>query len=696
MTPCASVGLRSAGLLLLVVIMGGVSLCHAAEDTPAAGDERAARAIALAWSPRESDRARLRAYVEQTSAADEVVGRRMAFLELMSRPRDADFLAGLDDAAAWRLALPERRALRVAQSRVAGESVEDLQAAGRHNRFASIFNAMAGLAVRLVQFDFSAITRVGLAVGRALGYGDLTPRERKELFVLERHALPSSSPRDPHRLSPEIEGQLERRRSALETRQQVAREGQLRRLADEATRQRRFEEARGWIARLPEALQQPLRERLEAAEARARRERSGGTRVAPDYAPLLPVERPLLHALLAGNAARVEAERRAAVARRPQWAGTLAARHVQAVVGLRARRPAMARQAFEGLPADHPLRHEVELFPELAAERAEQLRRAEVRYVIWRGQRRPADDAYIALYGAAGGPAGALGAGIVLGGNALIRAVASAFRSPVEPVDFSDAAMHAAASPMLSKEDRTMWRMRAMQAWSDAGMPERAMRLDGATRQWLELAAPDEALLAELREETARQFLRRASDTPPGPERRERLQAVGRLYPGTRAATIAAERLSDLDEESGIDAASGELRILADDLAPGGSYAKLAGLIPLAPELIPPVPRGAVGLQRLVITPARLPELPRAEAHLSDGRMLPLPVGERLAAMAFAHAEALRTEGRLEEGYQREFRRQILPIGVEGGIGGSGVDFTPRIREIPFRDRDAHLFREAR
>jgi len=659
---------------------------HAAEERPvpaqALEDEALRAAVAHAWQPSPTGKPPAPA-----PNLDPQFRAALAVLDAMARPTDAAFLNATRALEADELLGPAlqpaaRRALGLARQEVIGEGTERLRHDARFNQVAGVFNTVAGAFLDLLQGDATVFARVTLSIGRAFGFGRMVSRERAELEVLRRHtvALREKDPRG--RLDPLTEKALAARENVLAARRAKEMESDALGVLDEALTNERFFEARGWVMLLPAAARPEAGERIAAAEASVLRRSAAHLRVDPANRLAVPNERRLILGILLDGAlprlTDLDAES-------PKWQHPVAALSARRKSAYNAERAAL-------LAAGYPLaRWELGLFPDVAAEHAEALEAARIRYYVVRGRRAVADNAYLALYGAAAGPVGAVSTGILFGLDAALRGVAVWFRRPFAADDLASAAMVAANSPVLPIHERAKWLARAAEIHRQAGLADRALALQEVERPRLGLGEAPRELLAELSEEAANTLVRRAADDEiPLDRRRALLVAAIDRYPSTPSAVKAKERLDALPPATMIEARTRSVSVVAKDMMPGGPLGSWPGRLRLPSAWLDGDPKnGELKALRVTGRPAEL----RLELAEGESRIWPIETSqaEELEDSVRALVHALASDA----GYEARFRRQLLPIGVEGGFGGGGFDFQPRLKEIPYRAPDAHLYRDA-
>jgi hypothetical protein len=585
-------------------------------------------------------------------------------------------------------------------SRLAGR----LRSESRFNVAAEAVNALLSAPLAIIQGNGVAIGHAGLAIGRLFGRGSLTPRERKELLLLREESGAGWAG------LPELErASALARLAALEERHRAERADFLEERAIESLRFHAYAEADFWASARDAATNDPpssassakrqaergatarsageATERSDRARLAWRRGRGLSLTLAPDFDDARG-NRPLLLAIatrdsaelldLANRSKRIEPSERdylhflaAALRGRPDAAAPLAERLAAREDDARDRLAAFAREA----------RRDATLFPLAEAERQRDYYEARVRHFALTGSRDLGEHGYLLAYGAIGGATGLTGIGVFYGLDSAIRWIATFWRAPLPPEEAVDAAVRAATSDALPPERRALAMLDAAELRAWAGEARQAHAL--ATRA----AAIDPSLeprLEAFREEAALELFRQVEPRAPVERRRGTWRAVVARYPGTDAAAKAEEKLAALPPEL----PEGVVAIAGERLAPGGDWRALAGLLPIDPRLLDgDAANGEV---------ARLLAREREEtvaAELLDGATLPLPPDASLARLLVGRVRWEEESLRRAEGFHAMTRRQYLPLRVEGGIGGGGVDASPQLKTIPFREPDAHLYR---
>jgi hypothetical protein len=279
-----------------------------------------------------------------------------------------------------------------------------------------------------------------------------------------------------------------------------------------------------------------------------------------------------------------------------------------------------------------------------------------------------------AMAGASAAAQVGFGAAALFGTDIFFRSVAEGFRSRVD----SDAAQDAAA-----------YYLRRLPQGRHAAEMRRARvdleKLAGNTQAALELLAnpdtappADEREISRIRERQARDQLVIALAQPDLPSRRSALEAIARDLGDTPSGRKAAERLAAM---------------------PGGGRAEASAIVvPRSILLANPEAATRLGV------PAEWVDGKRANGELTnegvvlsaDGRTSSMRIstregwrtqemGRNGAAERLALARELAVVAAQEEEGHSLLSRRRLPLGIEGGAGGSGVDVSPRL--LPHEDR---------
>jgi hypothetical protein len=580
------------------------------------------------------------------------------------------------------LAPGARLALTHHQRLLPMEQAQRLRAESRYNMAAEGANILLASPASLVQGGFAIISRTVLALGRLAGRTELTPRERKELAVLE-YLLGRES-----RLTPEERSALSERLKALQERRRRDRAAETVERVAEALRHNRFAEADFHARRLrkldPEAAS---RWSAEAEKERLawRRRRGFALTLAPELDPKAHREELLAVATLDGPALRAFAQARpkddplrpyllfeaAALMNRPG-----------AAVGFAESLAASEENPFDGARLARELQRDAILYPQNVAQRQSDYYEERVNYYIIRGRYDLGEHAYIAAYGAVGGGAGLANLAIFHVVDVAFRWVGSFFFSPLPPEEAVDAWVQAAREPILNQQERAASLMAAAELRSWTGQHELALALVEKA------AALDPVWKEELpgyRMAAAKALFQRAESSDPVEKRRAVWSAVVARYPETKSAARAREKLKELPPVL----PPGTVSIEAAKLRSGGAWADLGRLLPADARLLDGNEANGE-ISRLEVSPKE----GSARAELVDGSSLSFPPDWRLAQLLAGRA-ALEADA-LKRGtsFREQTKTQYLPLRVQGGAGAGGVDASAQLLQKPFRDRDAELYED--
>jgi hypothetical protein len=205
------------------------------------------------------------------------------------------------------------------------------------------------------------------------------------------------------------------------------------------------------------------------------------------------------------------------------------------------------------------------------------------------------------------------------------------------------------------------------------------------SREYLKIAGDDDPKkLAKLRENEARQLFERASGSSDLVERKRLLEEIVRDYPGFKISATASRELEKLQPTIGEGAIVLTRKMLAAD-----------------PEFM-----AALGL------PAELVDNDKKNGEIAD-RGLALDASGRTFSYklkdgdafqtgkvpskdrerVIARARALQTSAVFGASGKETLQRRVLPVQVEGGAGGSGVEVAPKLIPYPEKDKDSRYFK---
>jgi hypothetical protein len=364
-----------------------------------------------------------------------------------------------------------------------------------------------------------------------------------------------------------------------------------------------------------------------------------------------------------------------------QAAGSAAGQYAAAAAQARAGDLEGAVDALTALARDHPRSPEApsaemavaspgwnpQVRWELSATELDQRRK---RYALT-GNRGPTDTA---LAGASAAAQAGAGAAALFGTDIFFRSVAEGFRSRVDSDEAQDAA---AAYLRRLPEGRLSAHLKRVRVDLEklAGNPDAALDLIADPQ-----TAPgsDRREVAKLRERQARDQLVQALQLSDLPARRGALERLARDLGDTPSGRKAAERLAGM---------------------PGGGAASASAIV-VPRTILQNRPEAAAQLG----VPADWVDGKRGNGELTAEGVVVAADGQS-ASMRTSSREGWRTQSLGKPGAQKRLAlaqelalvaaeeeegksllsRRRLPLGIEGGAGGSGVDVAPRL--LPFEDR---------
>lgn len=252
--------------------------------------------------------------------------------------------------------------------------------------------------------------------------------------------------------------------------------------------------------------------------------------------------------------------------------------------------------------------------------------------------------------------------------DALVRGVAEQFKTQVA----TDCVVDAAARYIRRYPDSA--RSRELKTYI-AGLSKRAGEYARAGEYLEQTAASDPTARAQARENLARQLYEQAKRADDLVDRHALLQRIASEYPDTKIAGSASEDLAKLPPDLAADSIVLTRKMLEQDVALGQALGLPAQWLDKQKS------NGELATQGIAISPSKA-----TYSYLLNGesqyRFAQVPNDGREHLLA--RARALHTTFAFETGGRETLQRRILPLEIQGGAGGDGVEISPHL--IPYKN----------